>query len=60
MESSYEVRLHLLQESIKNKTIRFQYCKTDDQIADALTKPLDAEKFLKFRADLLFDPSKLV
>lgn len=55
----YEVRLHLLQESIKNKTIKFQYCKTEDQIADTLTKPLDPEKFLKFRHDLLFDPTKL-
>ena len=55
----YEVRLHLLQESIKNKTIKFQYCKTDDQVADTFTKPLDPEKFLKFRKDLLYDPSTL-
>ena len=55
----YEVRLHLLQESIKNKTIQFKYCKTDDQVADAFTKPLDEEKFLKFRGMYLFNNKEL-
>ena len=53
----YEVRLRLLQESIQGKVIKFQYCTTEDQIADAFTKPLDEEKFAKFRTLFLYDPS---
>ena len=53
----YEVRLRLLQESIQGKVIKFHYCTTEDQIADAFTKPLDEEKFAKFRTLFLHDPS---
>ena len=52
----YEIRLHFLQESIQKKVIKFKYCPTDVMIADALTKPLDKEKFLFFREKLLSPP----
>ena len=51
----YEVRLHFLQDTIKSKVIRFSYCDTNEMIADALTKPLDVEKFEYFRGLMLTD-----
>ena len=52
----YEVRLHFLQDSIKTGLIRFVYCETDKQIADALTKPLLEDKFVYFRDLMLHAP----
>jgi biopolymer transport protein ExbB/TolQ len=52
----YEVRLHFLQESIRSNIIKFKYCPTDDMIADCLTKPLDVDKFIAFRDQLLHTP----
>ena len=52
----YEIRLHYLQESIHSKVIKFKYCPTDEMIADALTKPLDVEKFIYFREKMLSQP----
>ena len=53
----YEIRLHFLQESIRSKVIKFKYCETDEMIADHFTKPLDEEKFIKFRELMLYDPN---
>ena len=52
----YEIRLHFLQESIRSKVIKFKYCPTDEMIADALTKPLDVDKFIYFRQKMLSKP----
>ena len=53
----YEIRLHFLQESIRSGVIKFKYCETDEMIADAFTKPLEPDKFLKFRDLMIFDPN---
>ena len=53
----YEIRLHFLQESIRSGVIKFKYCETNEMIADAFTKPLEPDKFLKFRSLMLFDPN---
>ena len=45
----YEVRLRFLQQLVVDKEIEFQYCPTDDMVADFLTKPLDSQKFFYFR-----------
>jgi len=45
----YEVRLRFLQQLVVDKEIEFQYCPTDDMVADFLTKPLDSQKFCYFR-----------
>lgn len=44
-----DVRYHFIHEKIANKTIVIEYCNTNDQIADILTKPLDSVKFTRFR-----------
>lgn len=54
----YEVRLHFLQDSIKTGVIKFVYCETDKQIADALTKPLLEDKFVYFRDLMLHAPAR--
>ena len=52
----YEVRLHYLQQSVNNNTIKFSYCPTEDMVADCLTKPLDEDKFVHFRDIMLKRP----
>ena len=48
-----DVRYYFISERIKDKSIYIEYCPTDDQVADILTKPLDRLKFTKFRNSLL-------
>ena len=43
------VRYHFLRDETKRGTIQVKYCKTEDMIADILTKALYADKFKKFR-----------
>jgi len=52
----YEIRLHFLQESIRSGVIKFQYCDTNEMVADHLTKPLDVDKFEYFREKMLHNP----
>jgi hypothetical protein len=52
----YEVRLRFLQQLVVDKEVEFQYCPTDRMIADFLTKPLDAQKFVFFRDQIMVSP----
>jgi hypothetical protein len=54
----YEVRLRFLQQLVVDKEIEFQYCPTDRMIADFLTKPLDAPKFIFFRNQIMVQPER--
>ena len=45
----YEVRLRFLQQLVVDREIEFVYCPTDRMLADFFTKPLDSEKFQRFR-----------
>ena len=45
----YVQRVNFLQERVADGTAEFEITPTDMEIADALTKPLTAQKFLVFR-----------
>ncbi|KAE9587483.1 putative RNA-directed DNA polymerase [Lupinus albus] len=42
-----DVRYHFLRDLVTDKTIDLVYCRSEDQVADILTKPLKAEAFKK-------------
>ncbi len=44
-----EVRHHWMREKTGDGTIQLEYVPTADQVADIFTKPLNLEKFRKFR-----------
>ncbi|CAL2246009.1 unnamed protein product [Prunus armeniaca] len=46
------IKFHFIQEAIQAKEIELIYCKTEDQIADILTKALSKDRFVHLR-DLL-------
>ena len=50
MTKHINVRWHHLRSSVKNGEIKMVYTKTEDQVADVLTKALSRTKFEKFRA----------
>jgi hypothetical protein len=54
----YEVRLRFLQQLVVDKEVEFRYCPTDRMIADFLTKPLDASKFVFFRDQIMVPPKR--
>ena len=43
------IRYYFLSDRIANGELRVEYCPTDDMIADYFTKPLQGDKFRKFR-----------
>jgi len=45
----YHVKLAWLQQLVNDKHVKFQYCPTNDMLADFYTKPLDVDKFIQFR-----------
>ncbi|GAB2290803.1 hypothetical protein Dimus_038122 [Dionaea muscipula] len=45
-----DVRFHFLRESVANEFVKLKYVKTQDQLADLLTKPLSLHVFTKFRS----------
>jgi hypothetical protein len=45
-----DVRFHFLRDLTKEGVVELCYCKSDEQIADILTKPLKADSFMKLRA----------
>jgi hypothetical protein len=49
----YEVKLRFLQQLVVDRKIEFVYCPTEHQLADFFTKPLDEEKFVDFRNQLM-------
>jgi hypothetical protein len=44
-----DVRYYFLRDLVKNEVFELRYCRTDEQIADVLTKPLKLESFCRFR-----------
>ena len=44
-----DIRFHFLREMVKENVVNLSYCKTQDQIADIMIKPLGLEVFLKLR-----------
>jgi len=44
-----DVRYHFISEKIREKLLKIEYCRTDDQVADFFTKPLGKNKFKKFK-----------
>eukprot|EP00253_Pinus_taeda_P004049 PITA_04049 len=44
-----DTRFHYIRELVSNGEITLQYCKTQEQVADILTKPLDHKSFEFFR-----------
>ena len=44
-----DIRYHLIKDHIKNGNIQIKYVKTEDQLADMLTKPLPKDIFFRFR-----------
>lgn len=45
-----DTRLHFIRDLIAGKIIDVQYCKTEDQLADILTKALPKDKFISFKS----------
>ena len=43
------IKYHFIRDETKNGTIDVQYCRTEDMVADMLTKGLYAERFVKLR-----------
>ena len=43
------IKYHFIRDEVKKRKIDVQYCKTEDMIADMLTKGLYAERFIKLR-----------
>ena len=43
------IRYYFLSDRIVNGELRVEFCPTDDMVADYFTKPLQGEKFRKFR-----------
>jgi hypothetical protein len=55
-----EVRYHFVRHQITEGKIKLLYCPTEEMIADTLTKPLEKQKFNKFKSALLGqEPSTL-
>ena len=44
-----DIKYHFIRDEAKKGTIDVRYCRTDDMIADMLTKGLHAEQFVKLR-----------
>ena len=47
------IRYFFLSDRIANGELRIEFCPTDDMIADYFTKPLQGEKFRKFRKTIM-------
>ena len=47
-----ETKFHFLRDQVNNGKLEVKYCKTDEQIADLLTKPLKSSSFLYLKKKL--------
>ena len=47
------IRYYFLADRIANGELAVEFCPTDDMIADYLTKPLQGEKFRRFRKSIM-------
>ena len=54
-----DYRYHFVRERVHKGDIRVDYIKTDNQVADVLTKALNRPKFQEFRSQLLQDINDL-
>ena len=46
------IRHHFLKDNVEQGNIKLEFCQTENQIADILTKPLNRERFEKLRLEL--------
>jgi hypothetical protein len=44
-----DVRFHFLRDLTRDGAVKLEYCGTNEQVADVMTKPLKLETFEKFR-----------
>ena len=44
-----DIKHHFIQDKVKNGSIAVKYCKTEEMIADMVTKGLYSERFVKLR-----------
>ena len=51
----YSIALRFLQQLTVDGEIKFHHLSTDRQLADIFTKPLDPEKFIHFRNQMMID-----
>ena len=47
-----EMRYHFIRDLMQRGALKLQYIRTDEQIANILTKPLSTSKFIYFRDKL--------
>ena len=47
-----EIRHHFLRDHVQKGDITLEFIRTEDQLADILTKPLNKEQFVNFRMQL--------
>ena len=47
------IRYFFMTDQIEKKNVEIQYCGTDTMIGDYFTKPLQGEKFIKFRNEIM-------
>ena len=47
-----DIRYHFLRDCVRKGTIRLEYIKTDEQVADIFTKALCRQSFVKFKDKL--------
>ena len=52
IDRNFEMRYHFIRYLVKRGALKLQYIHTNEQIADILTKPLIASKFVYFRDKL--------
>lgn len=48
-----DIRYFFLTSAISRDLVRVEYCPTDEMTADCETKPLQDQKFVKFRGDIM-------
>eukprot|EP01018_Ginkgo_biloba_P040990 Gb_08639 [translate_table: standard] len=44
-----DIKFHFIRELVKSKEIKLSYCRSKDQVADILTKPLKEEDFNRLK-----------
>ena len=52
-----DIKFHYVRDQIKKGLMKLEYCPTGEMIADALTKPLNAPLFKKFRGMMGIKPN---
>lgn len=44
-----DVKFHFLRDLVSEGAVKLKYCRTQEQIADIMTKPIKMEQFVKLR-----------